>query len=51
MRDTDIGINGNGKKLSMLLYADDVVLMSECGDELREMLNVVNEYGREFGVK
>ena len=35
----------------MLLYADDAVLVSECGDELQAMLHVVNVYGRKLGVR
>ncbi|MPD06982.1 hypothetical protein E2C01_102821 [Portunus trituberculatus] len=34
----------------MLLYADDVVVMSESAAELRRMLDVVDGYGRDFGV-
>ena len=45
LRNTGMGINVNGKRLSILLYADVAVMMSECGDELQAMLNVVNVYG------
>ena len=38
-------------KLSSLLYADDIVIMSEDSGELQEMLNIVAQYGREFGMK
>ena len=38
-------------KLSCLLYADDIVVMSDCGMELQQMLDVVSEYGRDFAVK
>ena len=51
LRNTGMGINVNGNSLSILLYADDAVVMSECGNELQAMLNVVTVYGREFGVR
>lgn len=38
-------------KVCVLLYADDVVVMSKSAEELQELLDVVNEYGRDFGVK
>ena len=39
-------------KICVLLYADDaVVMMSESADELRSLLDVVDRYGRDFGVK
>ena len=37
-------------KVCMLLYADDVVVMSESAYELQSLLDVVDEYGRDFGV-
>ena len=37
--------------MSCLLYADDIVIMSECGEELQRMLDVVSGYGRDFNVK
>ncbi len=33
------------------MYADDVIVMSETAEELQSLLDVVNEYGRDFGVK
>ena len=42
-----MGTNANAKKLSvLLLYADVAALMSECGDELQAMLNVVRSVAR-----
>ena len=35
----------------MLLYADDVVVMSESADELQSLLNVVEGYGKDFEVR
>ena len=37
-------------KVWMLLYADDVVVMSDSAEELQSLLDVVDEYGRDFGV-
>ncbi|KAG0721946.1 hypothetical protein GWK47_045404 [Chionoecetes opilio] len=37
--------------LSVLMYADDVVILSENHNELQEMLNAVTEYGRDFNVR
>ena len=34
-----------------MLYADDIVIMRECGTELQRMLAVVSGYGRDFNVK
>ena len=34
----------------MLLYADDVVVVNESAEELQSLLDVVDEYGRDFGV-
>ena len=37
--------------MGCLLYADDIVIMSECGEELQIMFDVVSGYGRNFNVK
>lgn len=37
--------------LCLLLYADDVIFISECGDELQSQVDVANKYGRDFRVK
>ena len=34
-----------------MLSADDIVIMSECGEKLQRMLYVVNMYGRYFNAK
>ena len=44
------GVNIGRDKVCMLLYADDVVVMSESAEELKSLLDVVYEYGRDFGV-
>ena len=35
----------------MLLYADDVVVMSKSAKELQSLLDVVDSDGRDFGVR
>ncbi len=37
-------------KICVLLYADDVIVMSETAEELQSLLDVISEYGRDFGV-
>ena len=51
MRKTGIGICVGADRLGCLLYADDIVIMSECGEELQRMLDIVSRYGRDFNVK
>ena len=38
-------------RIGVLLYADDVVVMSESVDELQSLLDVVDGYGKDFGVR
>ena len=45
------GVKVGNDRLCLLLYADDVVIMSEGADELQSLLDVVAQYGRDFGVK
>ena len=37
--------------MCVLLYADDVVVMSESANELQSLLDVVDGYGRDFRVR
>ncbi len=39
------------KKLSILLYADDIVLLSDTENGLQAMLNVVHKWGQTFMIK
>ena len=43
------GVRVGRDKVCMLLYADDVVVMSESAEELQSLLDVVDEYRRDFG--
>ena len=38
-------------KVCMLLCADDVIVMSVSAEELESLLDVLHEYGRDFGEK
>ena len=50
LRRMNAGVSVGRDKVCMLLYADDVVVMTESAKELQSLLDVVNEYGRDFGV-
>ena len=45
-----LGMEVGNERLSILLYADDVIIMSECAIELQAMLNAVSEYSNDFCV-
>ena len=45
------GVKIGGGTLGCLAYADDIVLMTESRREMEDMLNIVQTYGREWGVK
>ena len=51
MRRMNAGVKVGTDRICLLLYADDVVVMSECADELQSLLDVVAQYGRDFGVR
>ena len=51
VRRMNVGVKVGRDKIGMLLYADDVVVMSESAEEFQRILDVVDEYGRDFGVK
>ena len=44
------GVKIDGDKICLLLFADNVVVMSRTIKELQNLLDV-REYGRDFGVK
>ena len=44
------GIRVGNSRLNVLLYADDIVVMSENSDDLQDVLNVVAGYGKDFNV-
>ena len=46
IRESGIWVNIIGKKINILLYADDIVLIAENED----MLNIVGDYGNEFSM-
>lgn len=45
------GINVNGKRLTHLRFADDIVLFSETSQNLEEMINSLNEESEKVGLK
>ena len=45
-----VGMKVGMERLSILMYADDIIIMSESSDELQELLDIVNEYSRDFCV-
>ena len=45
------GIKFASHKISILLYADDMVLISEREDELQLMLNKMNEWCNKWRIK
>ena len=51
LRRMNVGVNVGRDKINILMYADDIVVMSESAGELQRMLDVVSEYGRDFAVK
>ena len=41
----------NGKRVSILLYADDVALIAETERDLQKMLNVIFHWGQNWEIK
>ena len=51
MRRMNAGVNVGSDKISLLLYAGDVIVVSESAEELQSLLDIVSVYGRDFGVR
>ena len=49
IRRMNAGVKVGDERVSVLLYADDVIVTSESAEELQELLDVVHGYGRDFG--
>ena len=45
------GISIGGTNLNNLRYADDTVLLAECEEDLQEIVNTINDKGKEYGMK
>ena len=45
------GIQIGDEKLSILMYADDIVIMTESREDMQECLNAVETYANDFKVK
>ena len=50
INDLDLGTEVGDRKLSLLLYADDIVLMSDTETKLQAMLNTVDTWCRKWRV-
>lgn len=50
MKEADRGIRVGNECLSILLYADDVVVMSDNREDLQRMLDIVSEYANDLNV-
>ncbi len=51
INDLNLGLKIGNKKVSILQYADDIVLLSEPDNGLQAMLNVVHKWGQKFMTK
>ncbi len=49
--DLNLGVKICNKKLSILLYADNIVLLSDTENGLQAMLNAVHKWGQKFMIK
>ena len=45
------GVDIGGRRVQMLLYADDIALLAETPDDLQRMFDVVSEYSRKWRFK
>ena len=48
MNGLNIGVNIDDKMISILLYADDIVLLSETQEGLQKALDAVFEWGQKY---
>ena len=48
LRDSGLGVFACGRRVPLLLYADDVVLLARDSTELQLMLDVVSKYARQW---
>ena len=44
MKVLDLGVNINGEKLSILLYADDIVVLAENKRDIQSLLDIISEW-------
>ena len=49
LNNEEMGIPFEKKKIPALLFADDIVLMAESEEELKRMLQIVNNFGVQWG--
>ena len=48
LREPGLGMFVFGRRVPLLLYADDIVLLARSGDELQAMLDVVSRYAQQW---
>ena len=48
LRDHGLGVMVHGRLVSLLLYADDIVLLADSPEEMRKMHSVVDEYAKKW---
>ncbi len=51
IKDLNLDVKIGNKKVSILLYADDIVLLSDTKNGLHAILNVVHKWGQRFMIK
>ena len=51
LRNSGLGVRIDCERLSSLLYADDITILSETCGGLEKMLEILDGYGKEFNVK
>ena len=51
VKEKGLGMKVGNERLSLLMYADEIIILSENGNDLQLMLGVVNEYSVELGLK
>ncbi len=51
INDLNLGVKIGNKKVSISLYADDIVLLSDTENGLQAMLNVVLKWGQNVMIK
>ena len=51
LKRSQIGVKLGARTLSCLGFADDIMILSENGEDLQKLLNICNDYGREWKMK